>query len=189
MTEPRGTPQRRGGWLRYVGIYWSPPLLWMAGMFLLSTDTFAAEHTGAVLWHVLRGLSPRVTAEQYALLHVLTRKAAHLTEYAILACLLLRALRAGGAEAWRWRWATGALGLVAITAGLDEYHQASTQLRSGSMADSVLDIGGGLVALTLLGLRQRTGAGRERSGVDHDGRGGPREAADRATPSRHTPGT
>jgi VanZ family protein len=36
----------------------------MAGMFLLSTDTFAAEHTGAVLWHVLRGLSPRVTSEQ-----------------------------------------------------------------------------------------------------------------------------
>jgi hypothetical protein len=49
-------------------------------MFGLSTDTFAAEHTGEVLWHVLRGLTPRVTSAQYALLHFLTRKVAHLTD-------------------------------------------------------------------------------------------------------------
>src|SRR5713101_10024659 len=92
------TPMRRlqapRVWLRYVGRYWLPPLLWMAVMGVLSTDTFAAEHTGGVLWQVLHGLVPQVTSEHYTLLHLLIRKGAHLTEYAILAGLLLRALRA-----------------------------------------------------------------------------------------------
>jgi VanZ family protein len=124
-------------------------------MFVLSTDTFAAEHTGGGLWHVLSRLAPRVNYEQYMLLHFLTRKAAHLTEYAILACLLLRAFRAGAAGAWRWRWAILSLLLVAIHAGLDEYHQAYTQYRTASVSDSVLDMSGGLLALALLWLNRR----------------------------------
>jgi VanZ family protein len=131
-------------------------------MFVLSTDTFAAEHTGEVLWQVLSGLAPHVTYEQYTLLHFLTRKAAHLTEYAILACLLLRAFRAGAAEAWHWRWATLAFVLVAMHAGLDEYHQAYTQYRTGSVSDSVLYIAGGLIALALLWLNRRKPASLDR---------------------------
>jgi VanZ family protein len=127
----------------------------MAVMFVLSTDTFAAEHTGEVLWHVCSVLAPQVTYEQYRLLHFLIRKAAHLTEYAILACLLLRAFRAGAAETWYWRWATLSLVLVVIHAGLDEYHQAYTQYRTGAVADSVLDMSGGLIALALLWLKRR----------------------------------
>src|SRR4029453_3842552 len=42
-----------------------------------------AEHTGEVLWHGLSALAPHVTYEQSTLLHVLARKAAHLTEDAI----------------------------------------------------------------------------------------------------------
>jgi CheY-like chemotaxis protein/VanZ family protein len=122
----------------------------MAVMFELSTDTFAAEHTGSVLWYVFRELAPRVTSEQYTLLHFLIRKAAHLTEYAILARLLLRAFRAGAARAWHWRWATLSFVLVAIYAGLDEYHQAFTQSRTAAVADSMLDIAGGLLALMFL---------------------------------------
>lgn len=162
MSEPIGPPQPTHVWLRHVGMYWLPPLLWVAVMFVLSTDTFAAEHTGEVLWQVLSGLAPHVTYEQYTLLHFLTRKAAHLTEYAILACLLLRAFRAGAAEAWHWRWATLAFVLVAMHAGLDEYHQAYTQYRTGSVSDSVLDIAGGLIALALLWLNRRKPASLDR---------------------------
>jgi VanZ family protein len=134
----------------------------MAVMFVFSTDTFAAEHTGEVLWPVIRALAPPVTYQQYTLLHVLTRKAAHLTEYGILAGLLLRAFRAGAARAWHWRWATLSFVLVALHAGLDEYHQTYTQSRTGAMSDSVLDMAGGLLALALLWLTRRTPAGRER---------------------------
>src|SRR5262249_60544837 len=102
-----------GGWSGGVVSLCLPPLLWMAVMFVFSMDSFAAEHTGEVLWHVLSGLALHVTYEQYALLHFLTRKAAHLTEYAILAGLLLRAFRAGAAGAWHWRWAVLSFVLVA----------------------------------------------------------------------------
>jgi hypothetical protein len=54
MAEPMASLQTTRGWLRHAGRYWLPPLLWMAVMFGLSTDTFAAEHTGGVLWHVVR---------------------------------------------------------------------------------------------------------------------------------------
>jgi VanZ family protein len=148
-----------------MGQYWLPLLFWLAVMFVLSTDTFAAEHTGGRLWHVLSRLAPRVTYEQYTLLHFLTRKAAHLTEYAILACLLLRAFRAGAADAWRWRWATLSLLLVALHAGLDEYHQAYMQYRTGSVSDSVLDMSGGLLALALLWHNRRKPASLDRHGL------------------------
>ena len=150
MSQPMRPLQTRRVWLQHVGRYWFPPLLWMAGMYVLSTDMFAAEHTGGVLWYVLSGLAPRVIYEHYTLLHLLIRKAAHLTEYAILACLLLRAFRAGAAGAWHWRWAILSWLLVAVHAVLDEYHQAFTQYRTSSGSDSVLDIAGGLIALTLL---------------------------------------
>jgi VanZ family protein len=124
----------------------------MAVMFGLSTDVFAAEHTGAVLWYVVNAVAPSVTDAQYMLLHHLIRKAAHLTEYAILACLLLRAFRAGTAVAWRWRWALLSGLLTAGYACLDEYHQAFTQSRTSAASDSVLDMCGGFIALTLLWL-------------------------------------
>ena len=157
-------PQRTRGWLRHAGLYWLPPLLWMAVMCVFSTDAFAAEHTGAVLRHVVRGLALPVTDAQFLLFHFLTRKAAHLTEYAILACLLLRAFRAGAAKPWHWRWATLSVVLVALLAGLDEYHQAFTQYRTASVADSMLDTAGGVLALALLWLNRRKPAGLDRHG-------------------------
>ena len=165
MSESMGLPQRTRGWLRQAGRYWLPPLLWMAVMLVFSTDSFAAEPTGELLWHVCSGLALHVTYAQYALLHVLTRKAAHLTAYALLAGLLLRAFRAGAAGARHWRWAVLSFVLVALHAGLDEDHQAYTQYRTGSVADSVLDMSGGLIALALLWLKRRKPAGRERHGA------------------------
>ena len=153
MLMPMRPLQATRLWLQRVGRYWLPPLCWMAVISVLSTDTFAAEHTGGVLWQVLRGLAPQVPYEHYTLLHWLTRKAAHLTEYAVLACLLLRAWRADAVETWHWRWAVLSFVLVTLYAGLDEYHQTFTQSRTGTVADSVLDMAGGLLALTLLWYR------------------------------------
>ena len=154
-----GLQQRMRGWFRYAGLYWLPPLIWMAVMFVLSTDLFANKHTGGVLWRVFNALALPVTHEPYTLLHFLTRKAAHLTEYAILAGLLLRAFRAGAVGTWRWHWALISFLLVAVHAVFDEYHQALTRYRTSSVSDSVLDMTGGLIALTLLWLNQRKPAG------------------------------
>src|SRR2546423_939302 len=67
-------------------------------------------------------------------------------------------------RAWHWRWALLSFVLVAIHAGLDEYHQAYTQFRTSSVADSVLDMAGGLIALACLWLNRRKPAG-----LDHHG--------------------
>jgi VanZ family protein len=54
--------------------------------------------------------------------------------------------------------------LVALLAGLDEYHQAFTQYRTASVADSMLDTAGGVLALALLWLNRRKPAGLDRHG-------------------------
>jgi VanZ family protein len=160
-----GSLQSLRVWLRQMGRYWLPPVLWMAVMFGLSTDVFAAEHTGKVLRYVVSAVAPSVTYEQYTLLHHLMRKAAHLTEYALLACLLLRAFRADTAIAWRWRWAILSWLLTAGYACLDESHQALTQSRTSAASDSALDMCGGFIALTLLWLIRR-----KQDGLNHHGR-------------------
>lgn len=124
-------------------------------MFWFSTDAFAADHTEGFLRHLLSGLALHVADAPYALLHFAIRKGAHLTGYAILALLLLRAVQGGGAAAWQWRRVALTVLLVTIHALLDEYHQSFTQSRSASLADSALDVAGGLAALAFLWLRRR----------------------------------
>src|ERR1041384_3387802 len=88
---------RRGSWL--------PPVLWMAVILFLSADTGSAAHTGRFLVPLFRALFPFASPVQLEVLHGLTRKLGHLTEYAVLAGLWLRAFaRHGGAPrsaAWR----------------------------------------------------------------------------------------
>jgi VanZ family protein len=130
--------------------YWLPPLLWMAAMFSFSTDAFSAEQTGSRLLWFLQLVYPAITQHQYEWVHFLTRKAAHFTEYAILAGLWWRAFRAGALVKWEWRWAWWAFVIVAVWALLDEWHQSFTLSRTASPYDSLLDISGGLTALVAI---------------------------------------
>ncbi len=127
--------------------YWLPPLLWMVAIFLFSTDYFSANNTNGLTVRLLLWFNPAMSIEHLRLGHYLIRKAAHLTVYAILALLLLRAFRAGSALRWDWRWALYAFFIVSLDALLDEYHQSFTQARSGSPYDSLIDMTGGSIAL------------------------------------------
>lgn len=127
--------------------YWVPPFLWMGVIFILSTDMFSASGTGGILERLLRWLYPSVTITQLQWTHFLVRKGAHLTIYAILALLVMRAFRAGAAIWWQRRWAIYSFFIVSIYALLDEYHQTFTNLRSGTPWDSFIDMTGGAIAL------------------------------------------
>ena len=84
---------------------WLPPVVWMAVILLLSSDTGSAEQTGPLLLPLLRRLLPWATPTQLDALHLLARKTGHLTEYAILAALWLRAFARGrglGPRATAW---------------------------------------------------------------------------------------
>lgn len=128
---------------------WWPALLWATVIFSMSTDTFSSEHTGSIIEPILRWIYPAITAEQFEIIHHVTRKTAHFTEYFVFALLLFRGIRRGR-SGWRWSWGLLALFIAAIYSALDEIHQAFVASRTASPYDSLLDSFGALAAIGFL---------------------------------------
>ena len=128
---------------------WWPALLWAGLIFLLSTDSFSSEHTGAILYPILHGLLPSLTTGQFELLHHYIRKSAHFSEYFIFCLLLFRGLRAGR-PGWHWSWGLAALVIAAGYSALDEFHQSFVASRTASPWDSLLDSLGAFAASVAL---------------------------------------
>src|SRR5215510_5261154 len=137
-----------GGLLKY----WAPPIIWMSVIFWFSTDLFSGDNTGSLLWKVVSFIYPGATRELFDSIHFYVRKAGHLTEYAVLALLLIRAFRSGAQARWRPRWALSSVLFAFLYASLDEYHQTFTRRRTGSVYDILIDTSGALTALVLLWL-------------------------------------
>ena len=127
--------------------FWLPPILWM-GLVFLGSEAFLSEfNTARLLTPIFRAILPGAAPETLFLAHYLTRKLAHLTEYAILALLWYRAFLRG--RQWApTRSAWWALIISAAYAALDETHQAWTGVRGGSVLDVLLDSSGSVLALT-----------------------------------------
>jgi VanZ family protein len=128
--------------------FWLPPFVWMVAIAWFSTGDFSAENTGSVLEPLLRWLLPGITAPQIDLVHALIRKAAHLTEYAVLAALWFVALtRERGLAPRRAAWLAF---LVSVAwAFLDELHQATEPSRTASALDVGFDAVGALAAAAI----------------------------------------
>jgi VanZ family protein len=116
---------------------WAAVGAWAALISLLSSDWFSGARTGAFLLPLLRTLLPGATPELLRGLHGVIRKGAHVTEYLILAVLLVRALRQEGLRGLRLTVAAVALGVA--YAALDEMHQAFVPSRTASPADVLVD--------------------------------------------------
>jgi VanZ family protein len=99
---------------------WLPVLLWAGVIFAFSS--VPSLNSGLGGW-------------DYVL-----RKGAHMTEYAILAVLLVRAT---GSYAW-------AFGITVAYAASDEVHQLFVRGRHGSPIDVGIDAVGALIGITLL---------------------------------------
>lgn len=141
--ERGGAGERRRLW-RY-----GPLLLWVGFIFFASTGTMSASNTSLVVRPLLLWLFPDITEEGLLYGHFLVRKAAHLTEYGLLAVLAARAFRTSTRAPLRRYWYAFALALVALCALLDEYHQSFLPSRTGTPYDSLLDTTGGLIALAV----------------------------------------
>ena len=141
-----------------------PLILWLAFITYASTDSFSAANTSRIIVPLILWLFPNTSPETLTTIHFITRKIAHLTEYAILGFLAARAFRTSQRPAIRDRWFLICATIVVIYALLDEYHQTFVPSRTASIYDSLIDMAGGLTALIIV--RQRsTDSAHERGSV------------------------
>jgi VanZ family protein len=85
--------------------------------------------------------------------HTFIRKCAHLTEYAVLALLLWRAVRRpvkNDPRPWVWPEAGLALAMVFLCAASDEFHQIFVPTRTALLSDVFIDTAGGAASLLAL---------------------------------------
>ena len=123
--------------------HWLPPVVWMAVILSLASDAGSAEHTSRLILPVLRFVFPGASPLQLDAMHLVVRKLAHVSEYAILAALWLRALVAGRGLAPRPA-AWGALAIAVAWAIVDESYQSTVGSRTGSPVDVAIDAAGAL---------------------------------------------
>jgi VanZ family protein len=125
-------------------------MLWLALIFIGSTDVLSAEHTSRFLVPFLRWLDPQISPRALVTAQILIRKMGHFTEYAILAALFWRALR--GVAHWSLKMSV--LFLIAsiacsLFAASDEFHQSFVPSRTASARDVMIDVSGVLIGLTI----------------------------------------
>src|SRR5215207_80657 len=155
------------GWRRRLWRY-GPPVAWACFVLFASSASFSASNTSRIIRPLLLWLFPDISEASLASVHFLVRKAAHFSEYAVLALLAARAFRTSHREQLRRLWWLAACALVVCVALVDEYHQSFLPSRTGTIYDSLLDTAGGATALACAALwlsrgrRSRGGASRFR---------------------------
>lgn len=130
-----------------------PLIAWMAFISFASTGNFSAGNTSRIIGPLVLWLFPNTSPETMLVIHAVTRKIAHLAEYALLGILAARAFRGSPLQGLRERWFLTSLVLVIVYALIDEYHQSFVPSRTGTIYDSLIDIGGGLAALVIVSRR------------------------------------
>ena len=130
--------------------YWLPLLIWLGVIFVGSTSVMSNEHTSRYIVPFLLWLKPGMSPNAIWTILVVARKCAHVTEYAVLALLLWRALRSVPTLRPKTVAVFGAVLLgCALFAASDEFHQMFVKSRTPSVRDVLLDTTGAIVGLLI----------------------------------------
>jgi VanZ family protein len=135
--------------------YWLPVLLVMGIIFGLSTNLGRTSNTSRIIGPILHFLFPSISEEATQRVVFLVRKGGHLTEYALLAGLIWRALRKPrqrDPRPWSWKLAAYAITGAALYACSDEYHQSFHAARMAQWSDVLLDTAGATIGICLIWL-------------------------------------
>lgn len=116
----------------------------------MSSGNGSSAETSRIIGPLITFFFPTADEAFIATAHAVVRKTAHLTEYAILASLASRAFLNSSTSWIAGYWAMLSIGLVAVTASVDEFNQSFNVERTGSPFDTLLDISGGLLAVALI---------------------------------------
>jgi VanZ family protein len=133
---------------------WAPVFIWMGVIFFMSTDAGSAEETGGLLEPLLKWFWPGVTHEMIEWCHFAVRKCGHLTEYALLAVLIWRAIEKPflvKTHPWTPKLVVAAYLLATAYAATDEFHQSFVPTRTASAVDVMIDSCGALLGLLAIG--------------------------------------
>jgi VanZ family protein len=133
--------------------FWLPVLIWMALIFSASSDSHSYDHSSRLIAPLLHWLFPQMPATRVDAIVYFVRKCAHLTEYAVLALLLWRAVRRpvkNDPRPWIWPEAGLALAIVFLYAASDEFHQIFVPTRTAQVSDVFIDTAGGAASLLAL---------------------------------------
>ena len=125
--------------------WWGLALCWMVIIFSASSDSNSMMHSSRIIDPFCRWLWPHITLEQLETAHTIGRKGAHMSEYALLALLLLRALSYDRGDARRW--ISSAWVLATAYAASDEFHQHFIPGRNGCITDVMIDSLGAALGL------------------------------------------
>lgn len=128
---------------------WLLVALCIAAIWMFSGEGFSADATSGLLGSLLRWLHPEISWRAIVRAHFFARKAAHLTEYAVLAILAFRALRLS-LDVSVPRLIGLALALVVAVAAVDELRQSFLATRTGSLADVAINFTGGALGVALI---------------------------------------
>ncbi len=130
--------------------YWLPLVAWLGLMFVGSTNVMSSEHTSRYIVPFLLRLKSEMSPKTIWIILVVVRKCAHVTEYAILALLLWRALTSVPVFRTKPSILFGAALLgCAVFAASDEFHQTFIKSRTPSVRDVFLDVAGALAGLLI----------------------------------------
>jgi VanZ family protein len=128
----------------------------MSVIFCASGDRMSFQHTSNVIAPFLHWLLPHLADQHIHGVVVLVRKMAHVTEYAILTCLIWRLVHSYRDESdpkHRWIVARITLLAVIIYAASDEFHQLFVPSREASVRDVLIDTSGAILALSAIWFR------------------------------------
>lgn len=135
----------RGRFVVPVPLRWVFVALWMGLIFWFSAQPDSGQQSGWVMMALLSFVPVEATPEVVDAAHHLLRKAAHFTEYAILAGLTWWALPPSGFKRAAVAWA-----IATVYAASDEYHQGFVANRGPSVWDVGIDSLGALTAVVVL---------------------------------------
>ena len=121
--------------------YWLPVLIWMGLIFSASADPRSGPTSSRLIGPVVRFFFPEISPENLDYIVLFVRKAAHVTEYAVLSCLLARAFMKPGTPAGAWSRKAAVLAwlIAALYSSTDEFHQSFVPNRDARWSDVLID--------------------------------------------------
>jgi VanZ family protein len=144
----------RNGQRQWITRY-APLIIWIGVILFLSSPQGSMAQTSRIIGPLLQFLFPSISPDQLLIVHGYVRKCAHFTEYGVLGFFAFRAFSVVGSSFFSANWFLAGICIVAAVAGIDEFNQSFEPSRTGSIWDVLIDISGGLFALSVCYLWSR----------------------------------